>query len=310
VLNRERVAARIAPGTPRRDEQFRRRNRLDTGAVSLVYCLALVLVAGLASCRRKGHDAAPIRASASAGTSAAPKRVPLVLQPLHAESWRIDLPVEGFGPASVAVPLGAREPRPILIALHGYADRPDWQCGTWRGISPVPFVLCPRGEPLPSARGQLERFTYRDGEQVERELRAALRALKQRFKQYVASGPVILTGYSLGAIHAAKIARQEPSFFSRLVLVEGAADRWSAGDAAVFAKGGGQKLMIVCAQGACAAHGKRAVLFTTRARADAELVHPGELGHLFDGRVAAAIKQRFDWLVSGDARWSPTRSRP
>src|SRR5262245_55783039 len=32
----------------------------------------------------------------------------------------------------VAVPLGAREPRPIMIALHGGSDQPDWACGAWR----------------------------------------------------------------------------------------------------------------------------------------------------------------------------------
>src|SRR5688500_18592409 len=38
-----------------------------------------------------------------------------------------DLPVPGYGVAVVSMPLGAREPRPVVLALHGNYDRPEWQ---------------------------------------------------------------------------------------------------------------------------------------------------------------------------------------
>jgi pimeloyl-ACP methyl ester carboxylesterase len=266
--------------------------------------LALLGALGLFYCKQKPTEVTSRAGVQSSASAAARADEPIRLPPLQAESWRIDLPVPGFGPASVAVPLGARSPRPILIALHGTGDRADWQCGTWRGISgPHAFILCPQGVQNPGTAKGSETFTYGPLAQTEQELRAALHALKARFGQHVAPGPVVLAGYSLGAYRAARIARQEPSFFNRLVLIEGAHETWSAGDAAVFAKGGGQKLMIVCAQAACASSARRAVLFTERARAEAELVYPGPLGHLFDGRVASAIKPRFAWLVAGDARW-------
>src|SRR5688572_26691746 len=34
----------------------------------------------------------------------------------------------------VAVPLGAREPRPIVIALHGGSEKPDVACARWPGV--------------------------------------------------------------------------------------------------------------------------------------------------------------------------------
>src|SRR2546423_8482439 len=41
----------------------------------------------------------------------------------------------------VSVPLGAREPRPIMFALHGSSDRPDRACPAWRTpTEPNPFV--------------------------------------------------------------------------------------------------------------------------------------------------------------------------
>ncbi len=268
--------------------------------------LTLLFVA-LAACRRGSTERAQhAAADAHSDASAVSARVPS-LAPLAADSWRIELAVPDFNPAVVSVPLGARTPRPLVIALHGHADRADWQCGTWTGITSAhAFILCPQGRKS-SGSGAAERFTYAGAAETERELRAALKALKGRFGEHLATGPVILAGYSLGASHAARIARQEPSYFSRVVLIEGAYNQWSAGDAAVFAKGGGQKLMMVCAQTACASAAERAVLFTKRARADAELVFPGQLGHVFDGRVASAIKARLPWLVEGDARW-PARA--
>ncbi len=265
-----------------------------------------MLFVALGACRRgSSRHAADAAPDARVDASAVSERV-RELPPLVAESWRIELAVPDFNPAVVSVPLGARTPRPLVIALHGHADRGEWQCGTWTGITSAhAFVLCPQGRKLPGG-GANERYTYAGATETERELRAALKALKSRFREHLASGPVILAGYSLGASHAARIARQEPSYFSRLVLIEGAYGQWSAGDAAIFAKGGGQKLMMVCAQTACANGAERAVLFTKRARADAELVFPGQLGHVFDGRVASAIKSRLPWLVAGDERW-PSR---
>src|SRR5437660_1672656 len=46
----------------------------------------------------------------------------------------------------VSVPLGAREPRPIMVALHGGSDRPERACPAWRiAAEAYPFVVCPRG---------------------------------------------------------------------------------------------------------------------------------------------------------------------
>lgn len=274
-------------------------------------CALLALAVCTLDCRRAAKPNASDAGVAATARSPKPSAKPKpALPPLAADSWRIDLPIEGFGPASLCVPLGAREARPIVIALHGSADRADWQCGTWNGITDAyPFIVCPRGISLPHRAGEVEVFNYGSLKDTERELRGALGALKRRFGEYVAPGPVILAGFSLGAILGARIAQEEPSYFSRLVLIEGAFENWSSHDAAVFAKRGGQKLLVVCSQAGCEAAARRAVLFTKRAAADADFVYPGPLGHLLDGRVASAIKQRFHWLVEGDSRWPRADSK-
>jgi len=243
----------------------------------------------------------PAAASASASASAAPPKKKL--PPLKAESWLVELALEGFGTTSVSVPLGATEPRPIVIALHGAGDRPEWQCGTWTGIAGRAFVVCPRGVPHPGYPASAPRYTWKSVADTERELRSALHALKARFGEYVAPGSVVLTGFSLGASHAVNILREEPSFFARVVLVEGGAREFTPTLGAVFAKNGGKRMVFVCTQPACKPAALTAVRLTERGGAPAELVDAGNLGHVLDGRAAAAIKPRFQALVADDPRW-------
>src|SRR5262249_55456731 len=138
----------------------------------------LVIVALLslpAGCGREGRkQAGPQRAPAlSTGAGTASARAP-ELPALQATSWKIDLPVQGFGEATVSVPLGATEARPLLIALHGNFDRPEWQCGTWRGITHgYPFIVCPRGVPRSDSPADSKRFTYQNPSRTAEELKAA-----------------------------------------------------------------------------------------------------------------------------------------
>lgn len=250
------------------------------------------------TCGSRDSVSEPAAPGATSAPSVAPP--PRVLDPLAADSWRIDLPVPGFEPASVAVPLGAREPRPIVIALHGIADRAEWQCGSFTGISAAkPFVLCPRG-----IRRQSGTETWGDAARTEKELRAALGALKRRFGAHVAAGPVVLAGYSLGAAHAVHIFKQEPSFFSRVVLVEGGHAGLSATTAGVFAHGGGKRVLFACGQVACESEAKRRALFLKRAGVESDVVLARGVGHALDGRMAKAIQARWDWLVAGDPRFA------
>jgi predicted esterase len=259
--------------------------------------LALLLALCAAGCRCGARDSVETSAPGSAAPAPSAKRE---LPPLAAESWRIELDVPGFEPSSLAVPLGAREPRPVVIALHGIADLAEWQCGTWTGISGGrAFVLCPRG----IRRGGSE--TWGDAPRTEQELRAALGALKKRFGEHVAPGPVVLAGYSLGAAHAARLLKQEPSFFSRVVLVEGGLEPLTSTAAAVFARGGGQRVLFACGQRACESEARRRLVYLRRAGTDAELVTALEVGHALDGRMAKAIAQRWAWLTAGDPRFAP-----
>jgi hypothetical protein len=262
--------------------------------------LPLVVAVALSGCR----------CSKSTSNSVLAKR-PEPLPPLAAPSWLVDLDVPGFEKASVAVPLGATEPRPIVIALHGDADRPEWQCGTWVGIAKShPFVLCPRGVLRKDLKLEPARYGWGGVEDGEKELRAALHALKGRFAKHVAPGSVVMAAFGAGVKQAAWVVRQEPSFFARVIFVGAGPDDWSAGFAGLFAAGHGRRMLFVCSDPECKTESEHYLMMARGAGTDAKLLDAGEIGRQLDPRVASAISPEFWWIVDDDSRYPAAKTKP
>ncbi len=235
--------------------------------------MLLVLGVALFAARHSGGGAKP------AGSAA------LVLEPLTAANEIIPLK----NGARVSVPLGTTQPRPILIVLHGERESADQQCRAWRGISAArPFVLCP------------ELAIQRSDQEVETELRAALKELKQRFGEYVAGGSVVLAGFGSGAEHAVAIARQEPAFFARLVLVDGGHAIWTATAAGAFQQRGGQRVLFGCSNDRCRAEIEPKLAVIRSQNLAIQLAFAGELPGPLDPRMIELLGQRFAWLISNE----------
>jgi len=121
-------------------------------------------------------------------------------------------------------------------------DFPEGLCDNWRWIvGNRAWVLCPRGDPMPDRT-----YRYRSGAALSREIDAAVEALAHRYGPYVDAGPMLYTGFSLGAILGAWLIAHEPARYPRAVLIEGGEDRFSAATAAAFAHGGGQRVLFAC----------------------------------------------------------------
>ncbi|HET7541747.1 MAG TPA: hypothetical protein VFK05_17855 [Polyangiaceae bacterium] len=220
------------------------------------------------------------------------------LTPLSASSWLVELDVPGFGTSALAVPLGAKSARPIVIALHGSADRPEWACATLRSIAgPAPFVLCPRGVARADFPTSDARYTFASVADTARELRAALGELKRRFGVYVAPGPVVFSGFEIGADHVAAIAAQEPSFFSRLLLIEPSAASWPSSQAALFGRAGGQRVLFAFGPAQRDELTLRSVL-TGRGGAESRSVFLGDGPVTLEAHSRQLLRKNWAWLAA------------
>jgi dienelactone hydrolase len=229
--------------------------------------------------------------------AAAPRKLP----PLDASEPFALLKVPGYREAVVSLPRGAREKRPVVIATHGNYDRPEWQCEVWREIVEArAFVLCPRGVARPDSPSPDDiRFTYDSNLALERELDAALGALRERFADYVDDSHLLYTGFSLGAIMGVPIAARAPARYGRLVLTEGGHDKWTPDAVKAFAAGGGERVLFVCSQAHCANDARRAGARLEKAGVAIKVVRGPDVGHRYDGPTAAETKKALAWVLEG-----------
>lgn len=242
--------------------------------------------------------------SSVVNASAASDRAEQELVPLAALTQGkelVALEVQGFRDAVVSVPLRASSPRPVVLALHGNYDRPEWQCEVMREITEAyPFILCPRGIPRRDVPKSENRWEYGSVQQLRKEIDAGLAAMKTRFTRYVAEGPIVFTGFSLGAILGRPIVASEPERFARVVFTEGGGDGWNFKQ---FKQGGGLRVLFGCAQRGCPEARRNTARQAERAGVEVRIADGGAIGHTYDGPVARAIQAQWSWLVEGDERW-------
>ncbi len=204
----------------------------------------------------------------------------------------------GFGDASVTVPQGAKEPRPVVVVLHGNMDRPEWQCGTWRIITGVrAFVLCPRGIERLDRKRDPAVYTYGRVRDTERELLASIDALRRRFGDYLEPGPMTLVGFSRGAYQAPVIASRHPKLFSNLVLVSGGTDSWKPSVERTLARAGLQRLLFVCGEPYCRNAATQRVASARRQGITARLLSLKGNRHWLTADAAKIVSANWAWVT-------------
>lgn len=212
--------------------------------------------------------------------------------------------MQGFGPAQVALPLGATTPRPIVVVLHGARDRAEWQCNSFRGVfGGRVFIVCPQGQ---AATGEGGLYGFGSFDETAAELRAALTALKARYGKHVAPSPIVLVGYAEGAAFAADLARQEPKFFARVALVNGDPAKLSSLAAKVFIEHGGKRMLFFCTNAECQSSGSERALWLSSRGVAAKSVQ-ASVGPYLDAAFTTALQKEIPWLIEGDPRLAPPR---
>lgn len=214
------------------------------------------------------------------------------------------LSVPGFLPASVVAPSDASRPRPVVIALHGNFDRPEWMCAAISSVvAGRAFILCPRGVPRRDAPEDDPRFTHRPLRGLLREVDAARAALAAAYPGQLDDGPDVWLGFSLGAHRAAAVATSAPERTPLVLLIEGG-DALFEHDAAERLAAHGGRVGVACALPGCERRGRR-LAETLAAGSGAALVERIETCHWCIDVMRPAIARIFDWLVSSDPRFAP-----
>lgn len=218
---------------------------------------------------------------------------------LTAEAPIVPLSVPGFGDAVVSLPLGSVEPRPIALALHGNFDRPEWQCEVWRRISQGQvFVLCPRGIARRDVPKELDRWEWGSLAKTKSEIVAGLAALRARYPRHAKQGPVVFTGFSLGAILGARLIRDPELGIGAAVLTEGGYQGWTLAKAKAL-QPSLRRLLFACGQTACKnAYRYQLDALFQKAGLPASVVADVKAGHTYDDPVAALIASEWPALLA------------
>ena len=215
----------------------------------------------------------------------------------------VQLALQGMGPATVALPLGARGPRPVIVGVHGHSVRPEHACKSWqRASGGRAFVLCPHG--LPADAGPDQVVTLGTAQYTLREIDAGMEQLRRRYAGYVAEGPLVYAGYSLGARNGVSIVAENAGRFPLVALGEGGYDELDDRTIERWSKVGVQKLLLVCSSKACELTFGRVLTRCEKSGLACRLVPSGENPHLFAGKVVEATHDAWPWLVEGDRRFT------
>lgn len=203
----------------------------------------------------------------------------------------------------ITIPLGAREPRPVIVAMHAASGRPDWMCGTTRDIAgPRPFVVCPH--PIAEVTRMA---SWGDGPSMRLALERAMGSAMAKYAAYMRLDDIVYFGHSQSAMHAGEALAASPrgTVFHSVLLYEGAPA--STREAANMLKGAGvsRALVVSGQEGWASAHRSLAVELA-RLGVEARYVHAGG-DHYFAGPAIPSLRENLRWLVRGSGAWEAAR---
>jgi predicted esterase len=234
------------------------------------------------------HDEAPIAVTEHPDPATSATTSP-VLPPLRGE-WLEHLGSEAE-PVLVTPPLGAVEPRPLVVGVHGAGDRPDWACGGWRLAAQAgAFVVCPQGSPMPG-----HSFGWSSPQALARSVERAIDVARQRYGAHVATGSVIYAGFSQGATFAEPLLRKHAARFPIAILAEGGYQTSrDPSFARAYREAGGRRIALVCGSRACFKSASFAKKVLESAGIEALVIGDELAGHNLNQRMQRALERAWN----------------
>lgn len=216
----------------------------------------------------------------------------------NSEFQALDVPE--FLPAVVYAP-SPRGAYPLIVAAHGAGGTPEWECDYWRRLSHGrAFLLCLRG--LRTHNDRPSGYYYPTHLVLEKELRAALEAFRERFPE-APSQAGLYAGFSQGAIMGAAMIADHGDEFPYLALLEGGFDYWSLAKAQRFARAGGKRVLFICGTQWCADKAETPAAWLRQSNVGVRVEHAPGAGHTPSGGVMERTKAALPWLTEGDPVW-------
>jgi predicted esterase len=240
----------------------------------------------------------PAEAKPTAPEAAAPTSAP---DGLSADGT-VALELPGFLPSLVSFPRSGRWPQPTLVAAHGAGDTPELHCELWRSmIGPRGVIVCPRGQPM--KQGREAGYFYPTHFALEREVKAALAALGQRYPRHADTKPAAYAGYSQGANMGALMLVENGAALPRILLLEGGSGDMNEARSRRFKQTGGQAVAIVCGRPKCSSQAQRASGHLRGLGLQGDAYYVEGAGHSNFDMMRPTLKQAFERLVETDPRW-------
>jgi len=200
----------------------------------------------------------------------------------------------------VAVPVGTRTPRPIMIALHGGSDHPEWACSAWSGIvSSYAFVVCPRGV------GATAALAWSSPADTKARVERAVAATTAAYGAWVRpTTTTVLVGFSMGATQTAMLAQMDPKRYRRVSLAESAyAPEPALAFARPWASGGGERALFLCTTDGCEGTYRDVARNVASQHVPARLNIAGTHAHGMWDAVVQSMRRDWPWLVEGAEGW-------
>jgi predicted esterase len=249
-----------------------------------------------------GPPSAEIVASAGAANARPePEALPRTSLPALRANWLEPLDLGDGDAAVVSPPLGATEPRPLVVAVHGAHDRPEWACGGWRlGFAQYPFVVCPRGTPVTR-----DKYAWSNSAAIARLTLKAIARVRERYGKHVAAGPHVFAGFSQGATLAEPFLLEQAALFPTVILAEGGyATLDSKRFAQSFAERGGKTVVIVCGTPGC--RQRTAPARKRLESAGLRVFESGDSrsGHNLNQSMQTALRRDFPSWFASNPSWS------
>lgn len=181
---------------------------------------------------------------------------------------------------------------PLLIAIHGYGDRPEGIAGVYRSLGVQARVVLPQG-PLPHPRGGFSWYDIGAAEYAEQVAAAAERIVALTahiLESRPSTGTVCVSGFSQGGILSFELAARHDGVFDaafpiagRLADLELLRPTTAGASTRVRAFHGASDERISLADGQAAIDALRAAGWTT------ELTIVPALGHGINAELRAAL---------------------